>query len=483
MLYFRYVSLLFSLFAGSICSIAQLSVLASDPASKAMAAIYAFDEVTYEKNMAQITDDAVVAYLKEYHAIMHYAAANNQSNYKAYAAASDAALSAVGKHKYEATFTSNMQMHRSLIELSNGSLLGGGLYFWKAYRSFKRGEEKTPGYDGQLMLRGFFDVLLSQVPEKWKNLAGFFGFGNGNLRKGFAEIEEYHKKVASTPGLNEESLLLSFANIFLSQDQLMSDEQRREISSNYSPVIVYAYLLSCGRNQLGAEADRVLASLPNDVRDRFPLVLQQDAKFALRRLDTSKAKSYADEFASKYEGVSCANEAQLIKAYALKIEGDVSGADRCADKAASMPCTSDVDKRIHDDAANFRSMDAQMLRARFLFEYGDFSGSLKVLNGIKPNVDNEVEYWFRVARAEEKLGDTKLAVTHYDKVISLSEKSKRYFGPYSAVYVADIYIRQHKMDLAKKYIEKARVLNNGEFVKEIDQRISLSSRAISGDGK
>ncbi|MCQ2229595.1 MAG: hypothetical protein MJZ13_07615 [Bacteroidales bacterium] len=462
---------------------AQSNVLSSEYPSKAMAAIYAFDESAYEANMSKVTDEAVRSYLKEYHAIMHYAAANNQTNYKSYITASDEALSRVSKHKYEATFASNLQMHRSLVELSNGSLLGGGMYFWKAYRSFKRGEEKCPGYDGQLMLRGFFDVLLSQIPDKWRSLAGFFGFGSGNLRKGFEEIEAYHAKMSSVPGLNEESLLLSFANIFLSHDQLMSDKQRAEISSNQSPVIVYAYMLSCGRNQLGKDADRVLALLPQSVRDKFPLIWQQDAKFALRRLDTSSAKRYADIFAKSYKGVSCANEAPLIKAYSLKIEGDVTAANKEAATAASMPYTSDVDKRIHNDAEAFTTMSADMLRARFLFEYGDFKGSMLVLKTITPSKSDEIEYWFRMARAEEKLGMVCEAIVHYDKVISMSGNSKRYFGPYSAVYAADIYIAQGKMDMAKKYVDKAKALNNGEFVKEIEQRISLSYRAISGDGK
>ena len=462
---------------------AEPNVLSSEHASRALAAIYAFDEPTYVKSLSQIKDVAVRDYLKEYHAIMNYAAANNQDNYKAYVLASDKALDAVEKHKYEATFASNLQIHRCLVELSNGSLLGGGMYFWKSYRSFKRGEEKTPSYDGQLMLRGFFDVLLSQIPDKWKSLAGLFGFGSGNLHKGFAEIEEYHKKMVSVPGLNEESLLLSFANIFLSHDQLMSDAQRSEISSNRSPVVVYAYMLSCGRNQMGEEADRVLGQLPDAVRAKFPLVWQQDAKFDLRRLDTNMAKRYADSFAKNYKGVSCANEAPLIKAYALKIEGKTAEANREASIASSMPYTSDVDKRIHNDAAMFTSMDVDMLRVRFLFEYGDFQGSLAILKTIKPAKKDEIEYWFRMARAKEKLGLYSDAMAHYDKVISMSADSKRYFGPYSAVYAADILIAQGKTAEAKVYVDKAKALNNGEFVKEIDQRISLSYRAISGDKK
>lgn len=456
---------------------AQPNALATKQCSDVLSAVYAYNDEAYNKALPNVTDKALAAYLIEYHALMIYTASNSDANYDKYMQASDAALSAVENHIYEPTLTSNLQLHRCLVELSNGSMFGGGVQFWKSYRSFKRGEEKLKNYDGQLMLRSIFDILLSQVPEKWKGLAGLFGFGDGNLAKGFREVDEYHTKVKNVGGLNEESLLLTFANIFLSHDQRVSDKQRTELRSCKAPVVVYAYLLSCGRKCMGAEADMVLENLSSDTYQKFPLMLHQRAKYALRRLDTANAQRYADEFIKNYKGYSCRNDAPLIKAYALLLSGHRSEALQQAQIAAQTSYRSDVDKRSHRDAEIFNTMNATLLKARFQFEYGNYAASLNTLKSFTPSNADKLEHTFRMARAEEMLNNTNTALHLYDRTISLAGDSKRYFGPYAAVYAADIMLKRGDKAAAKRYVSVAKKLNDGEFSKEIDQRCELTLRA------
>ena len=458
--------------------LAESNVLSYPNHSAVLSAIYNYDDEAYFKAITHVSDKAIASYLAEYRALMIYTASNSNANYDLYMKASDAALSAVAKHKYEPTLTSNLQIHRCLVEMSNGSMIGGGIQFWKSYRSFKRGEDKIPTYDGQLMLRGIFDILLSQIPEKWKGVAGLFGFGDGNLVKGFEEIDEYHKRVKHIAGLNEESLLLTFANIFLSHEQRVSDKQRNELRSCKVPVVAYAYLLSCGRKCMGAEADEVLAQLPSETFQKFPLMLHQRAKYALRRLDPTKAIQYANEFIQTYKGYSCRNDAPLIKAYALLLNGKKTEALQQAQIAVQTPYRSDVDKRTFRDAEIFPTMNATIVKARFQFEYGNFNESLATLKSITPQNADRLEHTFRTARAEEKLGDTANALKHYNQTISLAQNSKRYFGPYAAVYAADIMLKQGNKKAALNYITTARKLNNGEFSKEIDQRCELTERAV-----
>lgn len=458
-------------------SVAQENVLSERHASAALGAVYALDSDRYNSELQQISDPAIKAYVAEYNAIMLYTSANNKKNYESYIRQSDIALELAEKHRYAATLKCNLQLHRCLVEMSNGSLWGGGVLFWKAYRSFLRGEEQYPTYDGQLMLRSIFDILLSQIPEKWKGLAGFFGFGEGNLARGFSEVDLYHSKVKNVSGLNEESLILTFTNIFLSHEQRISNEQRDELRSSTSPGISYLYLLSCGRRQLGAEAEEIMDNLAQSSFERFPLILHQRAKFALRHLDADAAIRYADLFLKSYKGVSCVNDGYLIKAYALLLKGRREEALMMSTTAASFDASSDVDKRTKADALIFPQMKVELVKARFLFEYGNYAESLDVLNRYKPADDDLIEYYFRMARAEDLLGNEQSALSHYEKVIALAPKNKRYFGPYSAVYVADIKIRHSDFAAAKRYLEKARSLNDGEFSKEIDQRISLGLRS------
>ena len=117
-----------------------------------------------------------------------------------------------------------------------------------------------------------------------------------------------------------------------------------------------------------------------------------------------------------------------------------------------------------------------MLRARLQFEYGRFERSLQTLKSFSPTKADEAEYNFRMARAEDRLGNPSAAIGLYDATIARSAGSKRYFGPYAAVHAADICLARGDRRGAMGYLAKARQMNNGEYKKELDQRIELTER-------
>lgn len=457
---------------------AQQTIFASTACSKALSDIYSCAFKSFEFDIQNVSDPALVAYLREYASLMQYTIANNDENYELYLEASDIALDAIEDHPYEYTLQSNLQLHRCLVEMSKGNLWSGGVQFWKAYQSYKDGEDDHHSYDGQLKLRGIFNILLSQIPEKWRSIAGFLGFGTGDLEVGLRQIETYRKAVAHVPGVHDESLLLSFANIFLSHEQRLDSKLSEAMKKSHSPVVSYTYLLSLGRKQMGSEADAFIATMFDDMYMKFPLLLHQRSKFALRRLDFEAAKKYADRFFELYQGVSCKADAFLIKAYAHKMEGDNTAASQLAQKCIMYAGESDVDKRILADAKRVTQEDNVLLKSRMLFEYGLYSESKSLLVGYVPKEQYAIEYQFRLARVEERLGNIAAALAHYDRVIAMSSNDNRYFGPYAAVYVADIKIRQKDKDVATQYLIVAKKLNDGEFSKELEQRITLAQRVV-----
>lgn len=457
---------------------AQQTIFASTACSKSLSDIYSCAFKTFEFDVQHVEDPALKVYLREYASLMKYTIANNEANYELYLKASDNAMDAVEDHPYENTLMCNLQLHRCLVEMSKGNLWTGGVQFWRAYQSYKDGEDEHHSYDGQLKLRGIFNILLSQIPDKWRRIAGFLGFGTGDLEVGLRQIETYRKAVAHVPGVNDESLLLSFANIFLSHEQRIDTHLSEAMKRSNSPVVAYTYLLSMGRKQQGEEADSFIATIFDDMYSKFPLLMHQRAKFALRRLDFDAAKRYADRFFETYEGVSCKGDALLIKAYAHKIEGNEIAANQLAQKCIAYLGESDVDKRILADAQRVSTDDVVLLKSRMLFEYGLYDEAKKILVGYTPQSQHAIEYQFRLARTEERLGNMAAALAHYDRVIAMSANDTRYFGPYAAVYAADIKIAAKNKDSALQYLNAARNLNNGEFSKELEQRITLGMRVI-----
>ena len=150
--------------------------------------------------------------------------------------------------------------------------------------------------------------------------------------------------------------------------------------------------------------------------------------------------------------------------------------DKCQKESTDF----DIDRRTHEEAALAMDIDVNMLKARLQFEFGNFAQSLDMLKGFNPKTKDLPEYYFRMGRAYDKLGQKIEAKRWYDKAIESSAKSTRYFGPYAAVHAADICLEARQNADALKYVEKARKLNNGEYKKELDQRIELTERKAKG---
>ncbi len=466
-----------ALLLSSLCH-AQRNVLCESEASLTFDAIYRIDSEQYSLHSPRISDTALRAYLAEYQSLMSYAVANNTTNFALYQKASDQALSAAEKHTYSNTLASNLYIHRCMVEMSQGNLVTSGIQFWRSYRAFKRGETLYASYDGQLMLRGIFNILLAQIPQKWQGLAGFFGFDKGNLELGFAQIADYRSRTKDTPGVCEEALLISFANFFLSNDQRVDDELSLAMQQSPSPIVTYAYLLSLGHQQQGEKARAILATLTPKQLASFPLLYHQKAKIALRQLHLDDCVAHADTFFNTYKGATCHSDARLLKAYAHLLAGRRQQALAEAQACVQMTPTSDLDKRTQADARRIPNEDTTLLRSRFHFEYGNFSAALHALDGYTPTADHQIEYHFRLARALQMLSRTDEAKQHYDTLIALAAKDDRYFGPYSAIYMYEICLAQGDRTAAAAYVEKARKLNTGEYSKELDQRISIATATL-----
>ena len=462
---------------------AQETIFADEASQKVYQDIFMADKEAFATDIQLVTDKAKRSFLTEYMALMNYTVANDKANYNAFIKASDQAFTDVSASPYEANLTCQLHIHKCMVELYGGGMISGGIQFWKSYKQFKKGEEKHPGYEGQLPFRGIYNVLLSQIPEKWKSLKGLLGLGNGDLQKGFEQIDSYRNKVKGKAGLYDEALIFSFANMFFSHDQNLTAELTSHVKQSQSPVVIYAYILSCGRRQMGSEATATLNKVPENTLNNFPLLLHQKSKYALRRGDLGNVITTSKRFLAVYKGTSNRNDAYLLMAYAYLLKDNKSEAKAMVDKCLSIKSDFDIDQRTRRDASLAMDADTSLLRARLLFEYGDFTQSLIKLGSFTPRTSDLPEYYFRLGRAEEKLGNTTAALAWYDKTIAISANSDRYFGPYSAIYAANIKLAHGDKDAATRYVNTAEKLNNGEFQKEMEQRIALIRRTIAKDSK
>ena len=442
---------------------------------RALQAIFEMDRKGFETHLALTDNKAERTYLQEYRRLMLYTANNSEANYDLYLAASDRAIDALGSAPADRqpTMRCNLLLHKCMVELSKNNTWTGGMLFWKSYKAFKEGEKVASGQPGQLKLRGIYNVLLAQIPDKWKTLAGFIGFGQGNLEHGLAQIEDYCLKVRDIEGLNQESQLLAFVNFFLSNSRNMNPRLEKRMQQSPSPVVVYTYILTIGKDNRGATADSLLATLPAHAFEQFPLLMHQKGKIALRRLDTRSAIACLDRFLATYTGITGRANALTLTAWALELPGRDAEGQAAAQKAADVERFSASDANSAADARRYAQTDTTLLKARLLTEYGLYDKALAALDGYRPDSATAIEYHFRRGRICQLKGLDAQAIEHYDKAIAQATADKRFHGPYAALYAAQIKVETADMTAASAYLDKAARLNNGEYQKDIEQRISL----------
>lgn len=449
-----------------------------DAFCQALADVYAVDQEDFATHVMPIADAAKSAFLREYMALMTFTAANTERNYEQYIQASDRALDAAERSPAADNLSCQLHIHKAMVLMYDGSMLSAGLQFWKAYRRFKAGESSCPTLDAQLLYRGLFNIVLSQVPDKWRALKGLLGLADGDLAEGFRQIEQYRQRVQHRPGLHAEALIFSFANVFFSHDQGLSQRLEELIRQCPSPVVRYAYLLTCGRRQMGEAATWALAQCSDDDLRRFPLLLHQRERWALRAGHLQEALQWGRRFTSTYTGKSNAANGFLDMAYAQLLLDNKAAAQRLVQQCLATESDFDIDQRSRNEASRLMQSDTALLRARLLYDFGRYQEARQRLARMKPRQQDLPEWHFRLARACELLGDTAQALNLYDKTIELSQNSTLYFGPYAAVHAADICLARRNNDKCRQYCLTARKLNNGEYSKELEQRIDLTLRTL-----
>lgn len=465
------------------CAFAKSSITPANNChcASAMEAVYNFDSNTFDNEIHQIANETIVSYLREYNNLMHYVANNNEANYKTFLASNSKAISAIDKCDLPERFAikSNLLLHKGLVEVSKGDALTGAMAIFKSYRAFKEGEKKSPTYIGQLKLRGVYNIVFSQIPDDMKSLTGFFGIEHGNLKQGLQQITEYISLVDNVRGLQQESLLLSFAHFFFSEQNTVNEQLAQKMRQSKSPVVIYTYILNLGKKNKGAEADQIFESLPHATFKSFPLLAHQQCKFALRRLDVTSALEAAKTFDNYYRGISCRADMMLLKSWAYKILNNDELGQKAANECIKTPHISNTDEVAINEAKLYKTIDINLLKARLLFEYGLYDKALAAISDCHVQNNNKIEYHYRLARILHNKKNSAKAIEEYNKAILFATSDKRYFGPYAAIYAAQLLLEEHNTNKAKEYISKAKTLNNGEYSKDINRRIEAIETKIN----
>ncbi|MCU4164246.1 tetratricopeptide repeat protein [Carboxylicivirga caseinilyticus] len=372
----------------------------------------------------------------------------------------------------------NLDVQLGLMQVMKGDEITGVYNIYKAYKSFEGLDKNQCDALEYQKLHGLFLIFADQVENQYGFLSWLFGI-EGDSELGFQLLRSYISQTKYKDGLHTEGLLLlAYSSLQFSNIERTELEWLLEEAERYgSPVLSFVVAL----NAVKINESKLVFDWIHDWKGhqihKFPLLGYIKGRFLLNELK-EEGIAYLEQYCN--DGNRNRYYADAIYRIARFCHVKEEGIKRNAwlsliDETDNL--TTSLDRQAKSEYGMLKDCPVALVKARFLIDGGDYLTAISVLNTDSINKYSsfyEIEWWYRLARAEHLLNNYKQALMAYDKVISLSGDDSRYFGPYSALFASEIMVEQKSFEKAHQYLQWASDLNTGEYQKEITIKIDAA---------
>lgn len=349
------------------------------------------------------------------------------------------------------------------------------LYFlWDEKMSYVKALVKGQGYIDKvnktnpeyLKIASIYEVIGGSVPSKYKTVAQWFNI-KGNPNRGIKMIDQYLKNSKSNSIKKVEGEIIQ---LYLRHFVGLETHEKQNFNSEN---ILYAYIYLSSSNASAKQKLDWISEL-KITHKTLPLYFQfLKARYLLESQD-QRGIAEMDVFLNQHKGVSFIHTGHFYKAWYYCSQNETSNFSH--EKAFIKKLTNPIfpiDKKLLSRIED-PSFNASLVKARMLFDAGEFNKALVVLQNeaVKASLktsESKIEYVYRMARIYEKLNNTDLALSLYERVIK-TKQTHLYFVAYSAYCSAKIYEGKEDAKTAILYYKKSLELNEGEYQKSIAQK-------------
>ncbi len=369
----------------------------------------------------------------------------------------------------------NLSVQYGLLQLMSGNEISGIYSIYRGYKDFMRIEEKLCNELEYIKLQALFLIFADQIESRNSVASWLFGI-EGDEKKGFRLLRSYIRQVEGMGGLDVESqVLLAYCLLKFGEASDADIKHMLDQSKVFeSPLLSFVSLMVAIKSRKSDEAIWLINDFREDEYKRFPLLF-----YAQGRLETNLLKVEGEAnitaFLNTYKGQSYKADALLRLARLKHINGALSERDSILSLLAIVnPLPTAIDKQAAKEGESLVSYPICLLRARLQFDGGTYQAARLSLNQSECTVLNKcqsIEWNYRMARLEHLLQNYELAVLFYSKVLGDAKGDERYFGPYSALYAAQIAFQNNSLSEALLLIEQGRELNTGEYKHSVNRKL------------
>jgi tetratricopeptide (TPR) repeat protein len=364
------------------------------------------------------------------------------------------------------------------LDIKFGEYLNAVFEIRRAFKMLGQNQKKFPDFKPSQKSLGVLYALLGSVPDKYKWGVTLLGM-EGNVELGMGYLKQLIDYGNKNDYIYRDETITYYAFLLLNL-QNKSEEAWQVLQSNGYPksdnlmsTYTCAHIGVYGKHN--TEALKLLDQRPPvDSFAKFPFL---DYLAGLAKLSELQPDADAcfKKFIAAYKGENHIKSSFQKIAWCYLLKGDTANYLNFIEKAGHKGgSVLDADKQAKKEADDRRIPNPKLLRARLLFDGGEYAKATAEMNLLNENAfittDDKTEYLYRLGRIFDETGKTDSALVYYGRAIEKGKDIPRYFAANSAIESAKIYEAKGDKEKAKYYYNLCLSFPNHEYKNGLDQK-------------
>ena len=393
---------------------------------------------------------------------------------------------------YRKFFLSDIYLRGAYLKAMQTSYMSAAYRFNKAYNLVQENKKEYPQFIPNKKLVGLMNVGIGTVPKKYTWVLKLFNF-EGNVKDGMQELEQL-LSIASINSnyhylLSESLLLYSFSaqNFEVSKSSIQNLLQifnwpiiKKELPENQFMIFAKAEFLKHIKH-----TDEAINCIKGERKTYGAMRLYYLdyllGQCLITKLDYA-ASQYFIKYLNEYNGSSYWRSAKQKLAWTYLLQGNFSLYKSTIKTVLNSGNDNrDSDRQATKEAERGIAPNTSLLKARLLFDGGYYDRAIRILQSTNTSgfsMRNQLEYTYRLGRIYDKMENTSLAISYYNKCIDKGEDEEYYFAANAALQLGYIYERQTKYAAAKQMFERCLDMDYEEYQDGISQKAKAALERV-----
>ncbi len=362
-----------------------------------------------------------------------------------------------------------MEMQVGMFNIIHGSQFSGVNKMYHAYKEVYENLDKHPGFKPSLMLDGFFNVAMSNLPPFVKWAVSFFGVSS-DFDKGVNTLNNLYRSQKEEKGFNAETALFLIFAAKINKTPEMVYDFTQNLDSNIRNLFILQYFrvniaYRVGKNE---QALNDLRQVNVEGRPYAELLYNyMMGKILLRKL-SPEAGFYIEQYLKNLRKQEYYKEMTYNLALFALINGNsVKYHQLCKVVEEKGSDVNERDREALYDASLEYQPDQNLVKARLLLEGGYLKAFKMIINQYlsqpRQELPYQLEYHWLMGRYLFESGDNVEAVDNFKWVIEHGKNEDYFFACASAWRLGKIYEDADELDLAENYYKMATNLYDSDY--------------------